>query len=130
MPKPGPAEWSFTAGLRPVNRVTYLQSFLLPTSDAKREKAAGAEYSAKFDLIHRYWQLELHPESRKYQSFITLDGIYSARRVLHGSLIAYSHLPSTIMLNKTPALRDVLLLWIDSMIIPVRTVDALLERVK
>lgn len=128
VPKNGPDEWRFTVDLRPVNSQTFAQAFPMPVLEMELTKASGCSHFAEFDMTHGYWQLLLHPSSQESQSFITPDGIYTPRRVLHGNLNANSHLHSGFMLHMTPELKQCILIWVDDMVIPAATIDDLLAR--
>lgn len=94
MPKPGPAKFLLTVDLRPVNRFTVKHQLLMLNIEQELTKRARANYFAKFDLSHGYWQLPLGEASQSSQAFITSDGIYSPIRVLHSTTNAVTRLQS------------------------------------
>lgn len=130
VPKPGPAEWRFTVDLRPVNCQTHPQAFPLPLVEVELEKASGAKHFSEFDMIHSYWQLALHHASQECQSFITPDGIYTPKRVLHGNLCANSHLHSSFVSHMNEDLKSRLMIWVDDLVLPAKTIDDVLSNIR
>jgi Reverse transcriptase (RNA-dependent DNA polymerase) len=57
----------------------------------------GSEVFETLDFCQGYWQIPLHKDSQDCQSFITLDGVYTPTRVLHGTRNATQHLQSVLV---------------------------------
>lgn len=122
--------WKFTIHLRLIIKQTFPQSFRLPIIDNENEKASGYNCCTNFDLVHDYWQLLLHPDSKEFQSFTIKDGIYCHRRFPRSYLNAKSHLHSTLSKNMPPKLREVLMLWVDDMVLPEKNANNLLTHIR
>lgn len=130
VPKDGPTKFRFTVDLRPVNRFTVKHQFPMPNIEHELGKLSGSRYFATFDLSHGYWQLELDPESRHLQSFITPHGIFSPTRVLHGTTNAVAHLQSALAEVIPTNLRKKLLVWLDDILLHDKTVSGILDSVQ
>ena len=98
----------------------------MPLIEAELDKAAGAKIFCEFDMTHRYWQLILHEDDQECKSLVTIDGIYTAIRILHENLKANSHLHEGFMAKMPQYLKEKLL-WVEDLSVAAKDVDDLLE---
>jgi hypothetical protein len=57
----------------------------------------GSEVFATLDFCQGYWQIPRHKYSQACQYFITPDGVYTQKRILHGTRNATQHLQSVLV---------------------------------
>lgn len=130
VPKDRPAEWRFTVDLQPVKKFTVPFQFPMPIIDHELLKTAKSRYYASIDFTHSFWKLGLHPDFQECQSIITPDGIFSPRRVFHGTTNAVLHLQSFRTHNLPTTLRDHILLWVDDCLFHRETTDGLIADIR
>jgi Reverse transcriptase (RNA-dependent DNA polymerase) len=114
VPKEGPGNFRFTVDLRPVNRVTVAISWQMPHLESDLGRVSGSQYFSTFDLSSGYWQLDLHEDSRDYQSFITPDGLFTPTRVLHGASNAVAHMQSSLQ-GILGSMSSSIMSWLDDL---------------
>lgn len=117
VPKASVVQYRFTVDLRPVNRFTVKHQFPMPNLQQELIRISGAQYFARWDLSHCYWQLPLDKASQESQSFIIPEGIYSPTRVLHGTTNAVMFLQSMPASCLPEDLRRHTLWWLDDILI-------------
>ena len=59
----------FCTDYRRINSVTVRDSHYLPRIDEAFDRLSGAQWFTTLDLKAGYWQVEVHPEDRKYTGF-------------------------------------------------------------
>ena len=96
VPKAGKEGFRFTVDLRPVNSQTKPAVWPMPHADQMLAKLNGSKYWFKLDFLHGYWQFPLDDSSAECQSFHTPFGVYTPKRVLHGSTNAVSYFQSSM----------------------------------
>jgi hypothetical protein len=80
----------------------------------------GSEVFATLDFCQGYWQIPLHKDSQDCQSFITPVGIYTPKRVLHGTRNATKYLQSVLV----AAMKDIkssIKIWLDDCLLHTKT---------
>jgi hypothetical protein len=97
----------------------------MPHIESEISRLQGYSYFATFDLSLGYWQLELAPESQECQSFITPDGVFSPKRVLHGTSNAVLHLQAALQGVLKPLAQQILA-WLDDLLLHAKSVPTLL----
>lgn len=128
--KPGPAKFRFTVDLRPVNQFTVKHQYPMPNLEHELTKLSSSAFFATFDLSHGYWQFPLAEESQECQSFITPDGIYTPRRVLHGTTNAVTYLQSSLATIIPESLRANVMFWLDDILLHSATVEGLVAAIQ
>jgi hypothetical protein len=83
--------------LRVPNASTKPTAWPMPNLQDELQDLHGSEVFATLDFCQGYWQIPLHKGSQDCQSFITLDGVYTPTRVLHGARNATQHLQSMLV---------------------------------
>jgi Reverse transcriptase (RNA-dependent DNA polymerase) len=86
-----------TVDLRMPNASTKTAAWLMPNLQSEIQDLHGSEVFATLDFCQGYWQILLHDDSQEFQSFITPDGVYTPKRVLHGTRNAMQHLQSILV---------------------------------
>jgi hypothetical protein len=97
LPKPGPDQYRMTVDLRVPNSSTKPTACPMPNLQDELHDFHGSEVFAMLDFCQGYWQIPLHKDSQDRQSFITPDGVYTPKRVLHGTRNATQHLQSVLV---------------------------------
>jgi hypothetical protein len=87
----------------------------------------GSEDFATLYFCQDYWQIPLHKDSQDYQSFIAPDGVYTPKRVLHGTRNATQHLQSVlvVMMDDIKSKSNIEV-WLDDYLLHTKTEDDLL----
>lgn len=93
-------------------------------------KLAESRVLSKFHLINGYWKLPHDESSKASQSLITMGGIFSPTRLLHGSNIAFMYLHSTLASKIPSDLLHQVLYWLDVVLWHSKTVDELLGAIE
>ena len=83
-----------TLGPRGPNSETIPIASAIPDLESMIAPTAGRKLFATIDMIHAYWQLALHPDSRECMSIQTALGVFTPTRVLQGSTDAGNHFQS------------------------------------
>ena len=79
-----------------VNKFSVLEQYPVPTLEELLSKLSGGKKFTKMDLSQAYHQLELTPESRKYTTINTHQGLYQYKRLTYGVSSAVSIFQRTI----------------------------------
>ena len=69
---------------RRLNKVTVEQNFPIPNLTDSIYSANKIKYFTKLDLIKGYYQVPIHPDSRKFTAFSTIDNQYQFKRLSFG----------------------------------------------
>ncbi len=102
----------------------------MPDFENELSRLTGKKHFATFDLSYGYWQLPLHPDSQELQSFLTLEGVYTPTRVLHGTTSAVTSLQSSLAAIIPPELAKMLLRWLDDILAHAEKVSELLDTIE
>ena len=73
------------------NKYTICDYYLIPRLDDIRCHLVGSKYYASFDALSGYWQLALHPDSRKHFAFVTPFGNWEYLAVPMGAVNSAPH---------------------------------------
>jgi hypothetical protein len=87
----------------------------MPHLESAIHKLQGTAVYATYDMIQCYWQLSYSEESQECQTFVTPDGTWTPRRVLHGNSNAVAHLQSSMDAMLHP-MRDRVMAWLDDLL--------------
>lgn len=90
----------------------------------------STDHCANVNVFPGYWQPSLHAESQECQSFITLNGVFTSKRIMQGTTNAVSFLKSTLAGIITADLLSSVLFWLDNVLIRIRTVEGILDTVE
>ena len=66
----------FCIDYQALNVVTKVDTFPVPRIDNILDQLGGARYFSTLDLASRFWQIQVHPESREKIAFVTPHGLY------------------------------------------------------
>ena len=80
----GEKKWRIVVDYRLLNKKIQDDKFPLPNITDILDSLSGAMYFSHLDLSQGYYQLELHPESRKYTAFTTNRAQYQMKRLPMG----------------------------------------------
>ena len=122
------ASYRFCVDYRRLNNVTIKDSYPLPRIDDTLESLAGARCFSTLDLASGYWQVGLTDEAKEKTAFATSQGLYQFKVLPFGLCNA----PSTferLMERILSGLRwQMLLVYLDDVIVFSRTIQEHLER--
>ena len=79
-----------------INKFSVFEQYPVPTLEELLSKLSGGKRFTKIDLSQAYHQLELTPESRKYTTINTHQGLYQYKRLTYGVSSAVSIFQRTI----------------------------------
>ena len=110
--------------------MTIKDSYPLPWIDDTLDVLAGAKYFSTLDLASGYWQVSLTKDAKEKTAFATSQGLYQFKVLPFGLCNA----PSTferLMERVLQGLRwQMLLVYLDDVIIFSRSIDEHLERLE
>jgi hypothetical protein len=125
LPKTGPDHYRMTVDLRVPNALTKPTPWPMPNLQNELHDLHGSEVFATMDFCQGYWQIPLHKHSQDCQSFITPDGVYTPKRVLHGTRNATQHLQSVFVVMMDD-IKSNIKVWLDYCLLHTKTEDDLL----
>ncbi len=122
--------WRMCVDLRQVNSVTKPLPFPIPRFEEIVQHLRSAKFFASFDMLKGYWQFPLDPDSRKYFTFSTHEGLYEPTRVPMGAKNAVRHFQSVMMEILEPLLYRRVLVYLDDLLVHGETEAQLLEAIE
>ena len=90
VPKPN-GKVRICVDLTKLNENVVRERLILPTVEQTLAQIGGAKHFSKLDANSGYWQIELHPDSRKLTTFITPCGRFCFNRLPFGITSAPEH---------------------------------------
>jgi hypothetical protein len=115
-----------TADLRVPNASKEPTAWPMPNLQDELHDMHGSEVFATLDFCQGYWQIPLHKDSHDCQSFITPDGVYTPKRILHGTRNATQHLLS-VLVDMMDDIKSNIKVWLDDCLLHTKTEDDLLS---
>ena len=73
-----------TLDAKQINKALKSNNTPIPRHEDIKAKLSGAKIFAKIDLKSIFWQIELHPKSRKYTVFYFRGKLYRFKRLVMG----------------------------------------------
>jgi Reverse transcriptase (RNA-dependent DNA polymerase) len=125
LPKPEPEQYRMTVDLRVPNASTKPTAWPTPNLQDKLHDLHGSEVFATLDFCQGYWQIALQKDSQDCQYFITPDGVYTPKRVLHGTRNATQHLQYVLVVMMDD-IKSNTKVWLDDCLLHTKTEDDLL----
>jgi hypothetical protein len=120
----------FCVDYRKLNEITIPDKYPIPRIDETLTLLSGMKFFTILDLKSGYWQLSMHPNSRKYTAFLSNFGKYSWNVMPFG----LKNAPSTFqrMMDKifSKEILNFILLYLDDIIIYSRTWKEHIEHLK
>ena len=118
----------FCVDYRRLNHLTIKDSYPIPRIDDSLDALGGARWFSTLDLASGYWQVELDEEAKKKSAFVVRGGLYSWKVMPFGLCNA----PSTferLMEQVLAGLHwEVLLVYLDDVIVFAKTIEDELTR--
>ena len=115
---------------RKLNHVTVKDSYPIPRIDESLDSLSGAKCFSTLDLCSGYWQVELDQEAKEKSAFVVRGGLYQWTVIPFGLCNA----PSTferLMENVMAGLQwEVLLVYLDDIIVFGKTVEEEIQRLQ
>lgn len=115
---------------RQLNRITVRIAHPMPVLDEQIAQLAGNRYFTTLDLRMGYHQIEVEEESKKFTAFVTSDGHYEFNRMPFGLVNAPAVFQATMNRVISFMKPGEVLAYLDDVIIPSKTVDEGLDRIK
>lgn len=115
---------------RRLNKQTERITFPVPNFDEQLEVLQDSKIFASLDLAHGYLQMPLDEESRKKTAFITPDETGDFTRAmfeLKNAPFYFSKLMQTVL---EPLMNKTAVFYLDDMLIPAKTWDELMSRLR
>ena len=69
---------------KPLNKMTIANAYPVPLINKILQRMSKAKNFSKMDLTEGFWQVWIHPNSKKYTSFATRSGSYVWKRMTMG----------------------------------------------
>lgn len=115
---------------RPLNAVTVKHAFPMPIVEELLAKLAGNTFFTALDFMSGYYQVPVHPDSRKFTAFDTHEGHYEFARMPFGLVNAPSVFQACIieLVNRVPAGEAVA--YMDDIVIPSASIEQGLDRLR
>jgi hypothetical protein len=118
--------YRLTVDLRQVHQRMEAIAWPMPDLESCSHRLVASPRYASADFSKCYWPLALDEDSQECQSFVTPDGVYAPRPVLHGQLSATACAQAAVRIM-FQGLADKLLSWLDDLLLHCRDVDGLLR---
>ncbi|KAK9675083.1 Reverse transcriptase (RNA-dependent DNA polymerase), partial [Popillia japonica] len=115
---------------RKLNSQTERINFPLPNLDEHLETLCGTNIFITLDLAHGYLQLPLDKESRQKTAFITPEETGEFTRAMFGLMNAPFYFSKLMQCVLGPLRNDIVLFYLDDMLIPASNWDQLMMRLK
>lgn len=121
-------EMRMCVDLRPLNARVIKQKYPFPIIEDCLSRLAGKKIFTLLDLKEGFHQIKVDDDSMKYFSFATPDGQYEFKRLPFGFSEAPAEFQKRIIQVLNPLIREEkILVYIDDVLIPSRTVEENLE---
>ncbi len=118
---------------RMLNKITVPDAFPLPRTDDLIEALGSASIFTSMDLGSAFWQVPL-PEDKKYTTaFATPEGLYEFNRIPFGlcnAAATFQRLMSKVMKGIQSKYGNLVLCYIDDILVATNTVDEHLDRIE
>jgi transposase InsO family protein len=125
--------YRFCVDYRRLNSLTKKETFTLPEIDDTIEKLGSARIFSSFDMGNAFWQIPLEEQSREYSAFITARGLWQYTRMPYGLCNAastFQRLMSKVLWNVTQHYGNIILCYIDDILVATNTIGEHLERIR
>ncbi len=123
----------FCMDFRKLNDLTIKDAFPLPRIDESLESLGTAKYFTSLDMGSAFWQVELTEESIAKTAFITCDGLWEWTRMPFGlcnATATFQRLMSKVLKNVSNRYGNLVLCYVDDILIATRTVEEHLQRLR
>ena len=120
----------FCVDYRGLNAVTIKDAYPVPRIDETLDALSGAQWFSALDLASGYWQVALDEEASQKSTFVVRNGLYRWKCMPFGLCNA----PATFERLMEKVMRglqwDILLIYLDDVIVFCRTVTEEIERLR
>ncbi len=123
----------FCMDFRKLNDLTIKDAFPLPRIDESLESLGTAKYFTSLDMGSAFWQVELTEESITKTAFITCDGLWEWTRMPFGlcnATATFQRLMSKVLRDVGNRYGNLVLCYVDDILIATRTVEEHLQRLR
>ena len=123
----------FCMDFRKLNDLTIKDAFPLPRIDESLESLGTAKYFTSLDMGSAFWQVELTEDSIAKTAFITCDGLWEWTRMPFGlcnATATFQRLMSKVLKNVSNRYGNLVLCYVDDILIATRTVEEHLQRLR
>ena len=124
----------FCIDYRDLNAVTVPDTFPLPRIDDLLDQLGQSRFFSTLDLASGYWQIRVHPDSRKKTAFVTPQGLFEFRVMPFGLTNApsvFQRLMQKVLAGLNPENGpDFVVVYIDDILVFSRTLEEHLEHLR
>lgn len=135
--KKEPDSFRFTVDFREVNAHTMRDAYPLPDPAKCLNSFAGSRYFTALDLTSGYWQIPIHPDSRKYTAFRTSGSSrkhacahYQYKRMPMGLTNACAHFQRVMSYILIPTCGGFVVIYLDDVVIHSATFEEHLQHLR
>lgn len=116
--------------LRAVNKVTKLDKYPLPNIDESLNYLHGCKYITTLDLNNGYHQIKMKDSDKEKTAFVSQAGLYQFKRMCFGLTNAPSTFQRTMDIVLSGLKWNILLVYLDDVIIFSKTMEEHLHRLR
>ena len=123
----------FCMDFRKLNDLTIKDAFPLPRIDESLESLGTAKYFTSLDMGSAFWQVELTEESIAKTAFITCNGLWEWTRMPFGlcnATATFQRLMSKVLKSVSNRYGNLVLCYVDDILIATRTVEEHIQRLR
>jgi hypothetical protein len=122
--------WRMCVDLRRVNANTKPMRWPLPKIQELLPHLAGATAFASFDLLRGFWQFPVGKDSTHCLAFVTHEGLFEFTRLVMGARNSAGHFQKVMTQVLSDLVLQVILLYIDDILVYARTAAELVAAIR
>ena len=120
----------FCVDYRKLNSVTIKDAYPVPRIDETFDALSGVKWFSTLDLASGYWQVALDDDASQKSSFVVRNGLYRWKCMPFGLCNAPATFERLVKKVMTGLQWEILLIYLDDIIVFGKTVPEMIERLK